>query len=330
MYRWHLALNHNHVNTDFILRTLRYHNHPDAGRLRSSILTCSGCKLGNISRVPNRSTVHNVPPVSTLRTDISGPIELADEFWERYIATFTDIGSRYTFAMPLKKKIQAQQAITTAMEYTASIFGRPPFPLHYDNSKEVVGAAVREAAHTHVMVTRTTVPHNPEENGIAERVNRTLMTGTRCILSTAAMHQSYWPYSIRDMALKQAFLIHDSTGMCPYFQWHGHTITLPHLPVFGQIGFTPNLPTLDKLTDCGIACRDMSMIDLKQAVVQYRDGTNHKIHLNDFHSVNTAPDPTQRHSMAFIGYAERIMRSAYPLCRVQVLQIHAESCGVYL
>lgn len=86
------------------------------------------------------------------------------------------------------------------------------------------------------MATRTTVPHNPEENGIAERVNRTLMNGTRCILATETTNQSYWPYAIREMAFKQALLIHESTGMCPYVELNGHTITLPRLTVFGKIG----------------------------------------------------------------------------------------------
>lgn len=52
----------------------------------------------------------------------------------------------------------------------------------------------------------------------------------------------------------------------------------------------------------------MGMIDLKQAVVQCKDGTNHSIKLFDFHQVNTATDPMKRHHMVFLSYADRIKK----------------------
>lgn len=39
--------------------------------------------------------------------------------------------------------------------------------------------------------TRTTVQYNPEENGIAERVNRTLLEGTRYVLATSNLPDEY-------------------------------------------------------------------------------------------------------------------------------------------
>lgn len=37
-----------------------------------------------------------------------------------------------------------------------------------------------------------TVPHNPEQNGMVERLNRTLVEMTRCMLSDAKMDKMYW------------------------------------------------------------------------------------------------------------------------------------------
>lgn len=50
----------------------------------------------------------------------------------------------------------------------------------------------------------------------------------------------------------------------------------------------------------------MGIMDLKQAVVQYRDGTNNKIRLQVFHPINTTTDPTHRHNMALSGYVDRM------------------------
>lgn len=64
--------------------------------------------------------------------------------------------------------------------------------------------------------TKTTNPQNPDENGIAERINQTLMNGTRCILRTAHMPFTYWQYSIRDAAFDQILLVNEATGDYPY------------------------------------------------------------------------------------------------------------------
>ncbi len=45
-----------------------------------------------------------------------------------------------------------------------------------------------------------TIPHNPEQNGMAERANRTLVEMTRCMLQDSGMKKQYWGEAIKTAA----------------------------------------------------------------------------------------------------------------------------------
>lgn len=42
---------------------------------------------------------------------------------------------------------------------------------------------------------KTTMPHNPEEKGVAERLNRTFLDGIRSVLFTVKMDDMFFPYA---------------------------------------------------------------------------------------------------------------------------------------
>lgn len=63
---------------------------------------------------------------------------------------------------------------------------------------------------------RKTIPYNPEENGITERVDRTIMDGVRFVLFTANMEMTYLEFTACDVAFKQSLLTHSAMGQCLY------------------------------------------------------------------------------------------------------------------
>ena len=45
-----------------------------------------------------------------------------------------------------------------------------------------------------------TMPYNPEQNGMAERMKRTLVEMTRCMLKDSELNKSYWCESMMTAA----------------------------------------------------------------------------------------------------------------------------------
>lgn len=64
-----------------------------------------------------------------------------------------------------------------ALAYAKNTNGQFPVLIHFENGKEYLDSATVEAAKSVGTHMRTKIPYNPEENTIAERINRTIMDG---------------------------------------------------------------------------------------------------------------------------------------------------------
>lgn len=142
--------------------------------------------------------------------------------------------------------------------------------------------------------TTTTLPHNTQENGIAERSNRTLINGIRCILATAKLPVEYWPNSTMYVTFKHTLMLHHCTGLIPFTQQHNTTIYKPKLLKFGRLGYVPERPTQGKITYRSVFSRYVRMYDLKTIIVQFPDVKNRRCRHLNFHSIHkhiTQPPP---------------------------------------
>ena len=79
-----------------------------------------------------------------------------------------------------------------------------------------------------------TVPKTPEQNGVAERMNRTLVKGVRAMLADARVPHRFWAE-----ALSTAVYLRDRSpamavkGMTPFEAWAGKKPNVRHLRAFG-------------------------------------------------------------------------------------------------
>jgi hypothetical protein len=64
--------------------------------------------------------------------------------------------------------------------------------LHTDNGMEFCSNEFNEFCSNDVMVKHHTIPYTPQQNGVAERMNGTIISRARCMLSNAKMHRRFW------------------------------------------------------------------------------------------------------------------------------------------
>jgi hypothetical protein len=84
------------------------------------------------------------------------------------------------------------------------------------------------------MCHQTTIPHTPEQNGVAEQTNRSVIEKTRCMLQGAILSKGFWEDAAEAAVYLKNRSPHRSVpGATPEEKWTGKLPDLSHLRVFG-------------------------------------------------------------------------------------------------
>lgn len=78
-----------------------------------------------------------------------------------------------------------------------------------------------------------TTPYTPEQNGVAERKNRSLQEMAVCMLADADMEKLYWEEAIMTATYLQNKIPSRVVSKTPYELWTNHKPNISHLKVFG-------------------------------------------------------------------------------------------------
>lgn len=68
------------------------------------------------------------------------------------------------------------------------------------NGREYVNKEVSSILNQASIKHETTIPYNPQSNGRAERLNRTLLTKARCMLADSCLEKKFWAEAITTAA----------------------------------------------------------------------------------------------------------------------------------
>ena len=79
-----------------------------------------------------------------------------------------------------------------------------------------------------------TTPHTPQQNGIAERLNRTLVEGVRAMLADSKLTHRFWAEALSTMVyLRNRSPTKALGGVTPHDAWSGSKPSVHHLRIFG-------------------------------------------------------------------------------------------------
>ena len=64
--------------------------------------------------------------------------------------------------------------------------------LRTDNGGEFCSDAFNDYCKKEDIVRHHTIPHTPQQNGVADHMNKTIISKARCMLSNACMNKHFW------------------------------------------------------------------------------------------------------------------------------------------
>jgi hypothetical protein len=171
--------------------------------------------------------------------------------------------------MPIRRKSEVYKCfkefrISFEKQYETTIKS-----IHSDNGGEYTPIE-KYAKKKGIKVTRA-APYTPEANGIAERMNRTLVEAVRTMLAQSGLPARFWVEAIRN-AVKIRNLIPRDNGVAPYQELTGKTPDLSAFRPFGCLGKVHSYrkgsqKLSSKSTPCVLLCtlnhRNYRLYDLK-------------------------------------------------------------------
>ena len=107
--------------------------------------------------------------------------------------------------------------------------------LHTDNGKEYTSNAFEDYLRQHGIAHQTTVPYNPQQNGVAERMNRTIMNMVRSMMFFKNVKLMFWGDAVKCAAyLRNRSPSNALEENTPHEMWFGHLPSVRHLRFFGS------------------------------------------------------------------------------------------------
>lgn len=170
---WHRRLAHINFNTLKSMLNLKVK--PDT--------KCIVCTMGKHSRAPfNEPGTRASKPLEMIHTDLCGPMPVCSLGGARYFLSFIDDYSRKVHIYVLKSKAEVFDKFVMHKKLVENQLDLRIKTVRSDNGTEYDNKNFIEFFAKHGIKHEKTTPYSPQQNGIAERMNRTIVEKARCML----------------------------------------------------------------------------------------------------------------------------------------------------
>ena len=155
----------------------------------SYISICEGCIYDKQCRqkFPISKQKRTEIPLQLIHSDLCGPMQSVSINSNKYFVTFTDDYTRFTILYFLKKKSGAYNAFTNYKAYVENQCQHKISTIRTDNGGEYFSDEWNSFCKENGIRHEHTVPYNPQQNGVAERKNWTLLDASRSMLQVAGL-----------------------------------------------------------------------------------------------------------------------------------------------
>ncbi|KAE8686521.1 Protein STRUBBELIG-RECEPTOR FAMILY 1 [Hibiscus syriacus] len=196
----------------------------------------------------------------------------------KYFVSFIDDYSRRCWVYPIKKK---SDVFATFKNFKARVeldSGNKIKCFRTDNGGEYTSEEFDDFCKREGIKRQFTVANTPQQNGVAERMNRTLLERTRAMLRDAGLENSFWAEAVNIAC----YLVNRAPSTAielktPMEMWTGKPADYSNLHVFGSIVYVMyNSQEISKLDPKSRKCKFLGYAD---GVKGYRlwDPTTRKV-----------------------------------------------------
>lgn len=189
---WHQRLGHVSYAVMHHMRKHRTASHFDVeGPIREPS-HCEECIKGKQARRPfPTSTSATSEPLQLVHADVIGKMPCESIGGSLYILTVRDDFSGYSAVACVKRKSEVGEAFCDILARWARETGKLVKRVRTDGGSEFLGQ-FKESLRGKGILHERSVRYTPQQNGVAERFNRTLVERMRCMMFDAGLPREFW------------------------------------------------------------------------------------------------------------------------------------------
>ncbi|KAJ9546782.1 hypothetical protein OSB04_019325 [Centaurea solstitialis] len=294
---WHKRLSHlnfktlNQLCIDNLVISL-----PDFCYTKVSL--CSACEKGKQTRASFKSKqISSISsPLQLLHMDLFGPVNVQSIAGKKYTLVIVDEYSRYTWVFFLRSKSDAPEEIILFVRKMERLNNLTVRSIRSDHGTEFKNSTL-ETFFEHKGISQNfSSVRTPQQNGVAERRNRTLIEAARSMLSEANLATQFWAEAVNTACYTQnRSLIVKRFRRTAYELFRNRKPSIEHLHIFGCVCYIlnnkDNLGKFDSKSDDGIFLGYSSISKTYRVFNKRRQAIEETIHVKFDESGPTFPHP---------------------------------------
>jgi transposase InsO family protein len=249
-WTWHARLGH--INFTALRKMTREGLVRGMPLLNQVDQVCEACLAGKQRRAPfpQKAPRRSTEVLQLIHGDICGPITPPTPSGNRYFLLLVDDYSRYMWIALLPSKDAAAAAIKNIQAAAERKSGKKLLALRTDRGGEFAATDFTNYCAQLGVRRELTAPYTPQQNGVVERRNQSVVGMARSILKAKALPSVFWGEAVvTAVYLQNRSSCKGIGGKTPYELWTGSAPAVHHLRTFGCIAHvkvtTPHQKKLD-------------------------------------------------------------------------------------
>lgn len=225
---------------------------------------CVDCIKRKQTKHTKKGATRSNELLEIIHTDICGPLNIPCLSGEKYFITFIDNFSRYGYVYLIHEKSQAVDILEVYITEVERQLDRKVKIVRSDRGGEYYGkydesgqnpGPFAKFLEKKGICAQYTMPGTPQQNGVAERRNRTLKDMVRSMLSYSIVPISMWGEALKTAMYILNRVPSKAVPTTPFELWTGRKPSLRHLHIWGYLAeaiiFNPQEKKLDSRTIAG-------------------------------------------------------------------------------
>ena len=231
---WHKKLSHlNFSNLNELVRKDLVRGLPKV--MFNADGLCDACQKAKQRRTSfkNKTESSIDEPLHLLHLDLFGPVNVLSDQQKRYALVIVDEYTRFTWVYFLFQKDETPEIIFEHVKLMENKSAHKVKILRSDNGTEFKNAQMIDFCKLKGITQQFSAPGTPQQNGVVERKNRTLIEAGRTMLEEANLPTYFWEEAVNTACFTQNCTLINRHGATPYQSLKGKKPSLKHLHIFG-------------------------------------------------------------------------------------------------